>query len=124
MTDELAPVVPIHPDRDLVDDDTPVQADRKSHCVHRKVRLDQDAHRVFCRECDAEVDPFAFLLRLAGDGDRYTRHRKEAHRRAVAAQTRLEEVLRLERNARSRLKRLDPAVRPPEVPWGEKSVGR
>lgn len=123
LNDRLASVVPIHPDRDLGDDDAPVQAADQSPCAHRKVKLDQDAHRVICRECDQEVDPFAFLLRLASDWERYARHRREAERRANAAHARLDEILRLERNARSRLKRIDPDARPPAVPWGHRSVG-
>lgn len=125
MTDDgAAEVVWLHPGRDLGDEEAPVStAPKEGGCLHRNVKLDRDAHRVFCRACDAEVDPFAVLLRLASDWERYAAHRKEARRRAVAASERLTEILRLERNARARLGRLDPDVEPPPVPWGERSVG-
>ena len=116
-----AEVVPLYRDRDLEDDDAPLRLGEKRPCLHRKTRLDRDAHRLYCHECDAEVDPFAFLVRLAGEWGRWVTHRKEAERRAKAAHERLEETLRLERNARARLKKLDPTVTPPERPWGEGS---
>ena len=122
MADDFADVVPIHPDRDLEDDDAPVhRGDRPPFCMHRKVRLDEQARRLYCRECDQEVPAFDFVKTLASDWDRYVRHRKEAQRRAEAAHIRLDEILRLERNARARLKRIDPAAKPPDRPWGEGS---
>lgn len=119
MDETTAEIVALFPDRDLTDDDAPIHRDPKDHCQHRKIRLDQDAHKVFCRECDAEVDPFMYLMRFAGDWEFWVRHRKEAERRAREAHTRLEETLRLERNARGRVKRHAPEAKLPHVPWGE-----
>lgn len=119
--DTLAQVVPIHPDRDLHDEDAPVTSGDRSasiaRCRHKHIRLDEDAHRAYCQGCDVEVDPFAFLLTLAHEWERYSRHRQEAERKATSAHTRLEEIRRLERNARARVKKLDPSIVLPKKPY-------
>lgn len=130
MADEheeaLADVVRLHPERDLGDEDAPVRTKPREsgHCPHRRVSLDHELHRVICRDCDKEVDPFKYLQRLAHDWERYAMHRKEAKRRADAAHERLVELLRLESNARARLKRIDPeaARTAPRRPWGHGST--
>lgn len=126
MTDDLAgdlaDVVRLHPNRNLGDEDAPVRRDRKTGCLHWKVRIDQDAHRLYCRSCDVEVDPIQFLAYLASNWDRYAAHRDESKRRADEADVRLAELLRLEHNARARLRKLDPKAKMPERPWGAGSV--
>lgn len=84
-----------------------------------------DARRLYCQSCDKECDPIAFLTYLASNWERYSSHRKEVERRAKSAHERLDELLRLERNARVRLKKLDPADErnSPQKPWGDGSVG-
>lgn len=121
MSDEtLAEIVALHPDRDLTDEDAPLHQEPKGYvCTHKTIRLDQTAHKAFCRQCDKEVDLFDYVWRLAGNWSVWVRHRKEAKRRAHEAQTRLDETLRLERNARARVKRRDPDVKLPAIPWGE-----
>lgn len=102
------------------DEDAPVASEkRKSYCPHRRVVLNQEAHRVICRDCRREVDAFAYLVRLANEWERWAAHRREAEKRARAAGARLAEILRMERNARARLRRIDPDARPPKKPWGE-----
>lgn len=122
----LAEVVRLHPDRDLTDEDAPVASAPRApgYCSHKHIALDEELHRVICRDCDREVDPFKYLMRLARDWEGYARFRKEAIRRAHEARERLEEILRLERNARARLKRIDPdaAKSAPKVPWGQNEV--
>lgn len=112
----------LYPAPDEHDDDTPATKLDHESCTHRKVRLDTEARRVFCRKCNREVDPFTIIQRWAGDWTYITNWRVEAERRRLRADERLEEVLRLERNARSRLKKLDPKGKPPEKPWGEGSM--
>lgn len=123
MSDEpTGEVVILYPWQDVGDEEAPFRVEHRGRCQHRLIRLDRDAHRAFCRDCNLEVDPFAFLLRLCGEWQRWAAFRVEAERRAKAAHARLEETLRLERNARSRVKRLDPTVELPSVPWGENST--
>ena len=103
-----ADVVRLHPDRDLQDDDAALHRRHQSlDCRHRRATIDDDAHKLFCRDCDREIDPIRFLTDLMGRWEIHVRHRKEAARRANEAQTRLDEILRLERNARARLGKLD-----------------
>lgn len=111
----------LHPWRNEADDDAPLHRVHNKPCLHRRIRLDKDAHRVYCRECDAEVDPFAFLFWLTGEWERWVSARESAEKRFMAAQARLDETLRLERNARARVKRLDSQAPLPTVPWGDGS---
>jgi hypothetical protein len=101
------------------DDDSPMRREPRSGCQHKNVTLVEDSHKLICRDCDAEVDPFAFLIRLTADWERWVGIRKEAERRARLAVARLEETLRLEQNARARVRRRDPAAKLPEIPWGQ-----
>lgn len=89
-------------------------------CRHMKVLLSTEARRVFCRDCGHEIDAFGFLSRLCGEWELWVRARDDAEQGAKAAQERLSELLRLERNARGRLKRIDPAAAKdaPQRPWG------
>jgi hypothetical protein len=122
----LADVVRLHPERDLTDEDAPVTTRPRDpgYCPHRRIALDHELHRVVCRDCDKEVDPFKYLARLASDWERYATHRKEAKRRADEAHERLVELLRLEDNARARLSRLDPVAAKKALrrPWGHGST--
>jgi hypothetical protein len=126
MRDTLADVVRLYPERDLTDDDAPVATKPREpgYCRHARIALDRELHRVICRDCDREVDPFKYLQTLASEWERYATHRKEAKRRADEAHERLQELLRLEQNARARLKRLDPEAekKAPQRPWGAGSV--
>jgi hypothetical protein len=112
-------LVVLYPEADEHDDETPATSDPKEHCLHRRVRLDTEARRVFCRECEREVDPFTVIHAWAQDWTRIQSWRKEAERRRTRARERLDEILRLERNARARLRKLDPQAKPPAKPWGE-----
>lgn len=75
-------------------------------CEHLHVRLDDTAHRVYCRDCDAEVDAYDFLTRLQGEWQRWVNCRKSAETQARHAQERLDELLRQEKNAKARMRRL------------------
>lgn len=118
---DLPNLVVLYPEPDEHDDATPAtKDDPKGYCRHRRVRLDEEARRIFCRDCDREVDAFSVILSWANDWARITRWRQEAERRRTRAGERLDELLRLERNARVRLRKLDPAAeRAVAKPWGE-----
>lgn len=118
--DGEAEVVRLHPERDIEDEDALVRRDAKlSSCFHRTARIDVPSRRAYCRQCDVELDAFGVLERIAGEIESYISQRKEFKRRIGEAQARLDETLRLERNARARLKKLDPKGKQPEIPWGE-----
>jgi hypothetical protein len=88
-------------------DDVPVRRHRPelAHCLHRLTRLDVDAHRVYCRDCDAEVDPFGVLVQLAGAVERWENARDRAHADAKHAAAELAEIKRQLRNAKAQLRR-------------------
>lgn len=126
LEEALAEVVRLHPERDLTDEDAPVaSAERPPYCSHRQgAILNREAHKVLCKECGRELDAFAQLEKIAGEWERYATFRKEAKRRADEAHARLTELLRLETNARARLKRIDPDAEKaaPQRPWGNGSI--
>ncbi len=113
MNVDLAEVVRLHPERDLTDEEALLTSEpRPPFCSH---------HR---RGCGRELDPFKVLVAFAGDWQQHATFRKEQQRRAKAAHERLTELLRLETNARARLKRIDPQAekQAPQRPWGEGSA--
>lgn len=105
-SDKLADIVPLHPGLDLEDEDRPVASDTvkpgAEWCPHRRARLNDENHRVYCRECDRELDAYAVLDRLAREPERWIAARRGAEQRAKFVQRRLEDLLRLERNAKAR----------------------
>lgn len=109
----------LYPPPDEHDDDTPATKQEHDSCLHRKVRLDTEARRVFCRDCGREVDPFTVIQSWASDWTRITNWRAEAERRRARAADRLTEILRVEKNARARVRKLDPDATLPSKPWGE-----
>lgn len=90
---------------DLVaDEQRPVAKDpREPWCSHKRVRL-SEARRVYCRDCKREVPAFDVLEDLAHDWERYMHTREDAQKRSKTAQANLIELLRLERNAKSRVR--------------------
>lgn len=125
MEKGLAAVVRLHPEHDIEEDDAPLAlAEREPWCAHRRTVILKELHRIDCKDCGREVDPFQVLASLAAVWERYINHRNECKRRADRAHDRLKELLRLEQNARARLKRIDPAAEKsaPKRPWGEGST--
>lgn len=78
--------------------------DPKPFCNHAHVRLDDAGHRVFCDDCGDEVDPWAFLAKMASEWSRHRDAIRDIRRRRNHAQDELDEIRRLERNAKSRLR--------------------
>jgi hypothetical protein len=106
----LAPVVRLFPDGDELDDDRPLATTPrpKTYCSHwpaGNVELNPETRRCHCRKCGREVAAFDVLEDLAREWERYISGRKEAQRRWRAAETRLEDLLRQERNAKARARR-------------------
>jgi hypothetical protein len=77
----------------------------KRLCLHYRVELDHDVRRVYCRDCEQEVDAFDALTLLARDFERWTVSRDRAHRETRQAQAILDEVKRELRNAKARRRR-------------------
>lgn len=98
--------------------DAPVRTRRLemgSHCLHKSVELDHDAHRVFCRACKREVDAFDFLAGLAREWERYESWVRSHKRAARHAEDELDNIRRQLRNGKAQLRRLTKRV-PPVAP--------
>lgn len=73
-------------------------------CSHKRVRLTGESRRVICRDCDREVSAYDALDSIAHDWERHMHGRRDAQKRAKTAEANLIELLRLERNAKGRLR--------------------
>lgn len=106
MTDDGGTVVPF-PGTEPAEDGFPITRERESfQCPHRRVTLIQESRTVECTDCEATLEAWAILHRWTCEWEslsaRYERIRKDID----AAQTRLDSMLRRERNARARLARV------------------
>lgn len=89
------------------EEDVPLQSVRGGvTCNHRMALLHPGLRRVTCRECGCDLDAYDFLLRLSADADRHRTATTRAEHKATQAKERLDSLLREERNAKARLKRL------------------
>lgn len=106
MTDEEDPgaeVIVLRPGADVEDDARPLATgERPGFCLHRLTRLEQEARRVYCRECGREVPAFDVLWDLAREWERYIEGRLMAKRRLASVEERLADLERAERNAKNR----------------------
>jgi hypothetical protein len=78
--------------------------DYTKHCQHERIELARDNRRAYCKDCGEERDLFDVLVRFAGRYEYYVESWKTAKREAETSRAQLEEVLRQERNAKSRLR--------------------
>jgi hypothetical protein len=82
-----------------------VRQPRQRFCRHGRFRLDETARRVYCGECEQEVDAFGALYAIATMFERVNSQYKHAQAEAKHVEQRLEELKRLERNAKARVRR-------------------
>jgi hypothetical protein len=73
-------------------------------CGHRHVEVDPRERRVLCVDCGVEVDPYVALDMLAQEIERYDWARDSARNEAERARRDLENLRRLERNAKARVR--------------------
>lgn len=95
-------------------DDTeagPLKAKRRDRypmegCKHpRPLVLDQEAHELRCGECGQTLDIFDFLFDLTGKWELFNRGYRAARQQERATLARLENLKRLERNAKARIRK-------------------
>jgi hypothetical protein len=74
-------------------------------CHHRRFNIDTNSRRVYCRDCDQEVDALTALIVFTTEWSRYKGNleRMQDELRALAA--RVEGLKREERNTKARLAR-------------------
>jgi hypothetical protein len=87
------------------DDDAPITKEFERFCAHRRARIDGTARRLYCRECEREIDAMDFLIRLANDYGYYVRAREAALAKMQKANRELVDVERRVKNAKARARR-------------------
>jgi hypothetical protein len=109
---ELAAVVELFPgiaEEERLGDERPLTTDHPDRermlCRHRLTRLDTQARRVYCRECDVEVPAFDVLEYLSRDTEHYLRVWRQARNEAKHAEERLAGLDRREKNTKARIRR-------------------
>lgn len=78
-----------------------------SFCNHTKAIVDESNRKIFCANCNSVLDPFDFLWMWATKEDRIKSRYHFYKEKLENTRDRLDELLRIEKNARSRLKRLE-----------------
>lgn len=90
------------------DDDAPVRARprerRPKFCRCVRFELDEGERRVYCRDCGKEKPAFDALMVLRHEFEKWKETRDRAKGEAKAAQERVEELKREERNTKGRLR--------------------
>lgn len=81
----------------------------KRYCAHAQMELDTERRRTYCRACEAEVDNFDALVKLAQEWETQQYRTAEATRQADDLEARVSELRREERNTKARLRRAKPA---------------
>lgn len=108
MADGPADIIPLRPSREAIENDAPLRSkEARSYCRHRRFEMDEDARRVYCRDCEEEVPAFDVLEIYRREFDMWMRRLKEARREAKLREENLAEIMRQEANAKSRLRRAE-----------------
>lgn len=71
---------------------------------HARARVHEGTRRLRCVECDAELDPFDFLVRMAHELERYVGAIRDLRLRRERLGNQVLKLERDERNTKSRLK--------------------
>jgi hypothetical protein len=100
---EPAPVIPLRAPATLGSELKVVRGG--NHCQHRTVLIDDNKRTVECGDCNALLDPFAELSKVAHRHERIAYELKAAKRETKALAGRIELMKRVESSARARLKR-------------------
>lgn len=102
----------VHPLFPAADGDAPVEHVKQSWCPHRRVTLVRSSHKLFCKECGVELDPWERLSLIASERERLDQQRNALHSEVERLRNGVEELKRIERNAKARQRRRDgPAKR-------------
>lgn len=75
-------------------------------CRHRrKTVLDKEAHRLTCADCGQELDCFDWIYDYSGRWESANSHYRQAVQQWHQAARRVEELLRVEKNAKARARK-------------------
>lgn len=101
------PVAPVALDRDKYAEVIDLSARRSYACAHRARReVDEQARKIVCTACAAELDPYKCLHELAMDWERRHQRWVQLCDDIKAAEARLAQLKRDEANTRARIKRM------------------
>lgn len=95
---------PLAPD-DTVESGVEVKEQDYGGCRHHRTVLDVEAHRLRCRDCDQELDPFDWILSFVRCWRRENTLYRQAQQQAREATARLEELKKAERRVKARIRR-------------------
>ncbi len=105
-SDDGGTVVPF-PGTEPPEDGFPISRERADwHCQHPRVTLMEVERSVVCTDCGATLEAWAILQRWTLEWERLSGRYKTIRQDIETAQTRLDSLLRRERNARARLARV------------------
>lgn len=94
---------------DMVDGpDAPVER-KAGHrdCRHKQVELDVVGRVIRCKECEQVIDPIDWIETLSREWERYVYRWRSARAKCEGIEKAVEELERVEKNARARLRRLN-----------------
>ncbi|EMB3200944.1 hypothetical protein U8296_004551 [Salmonella enterica] len=77
----------------------------KIYCHHDSVWVNEKERTLRCRRCDALVDPFNYILHLCDTENRYVENVKYLRREEKQRRQNIENLIQIERNAKSRIRR-------------------
>lgn len=102
MSDEN--VITFIPREKKLEDDLPVRRSPRGlrECYHERATVNVNDRVLTCQDCEAVLDPIEFLDKLARDPSGYAESLKRIKAAAKKAQADLDDLLRQERNAKSR----------------------
>lgn len=120
MSHDMGQVYPLFPSDE---DAYPVREHKPSRrCDHRQTRFSKASRRLICLKCGEEVDAFDVVLKLAADRERLDQQREHVIRGCRMGEARLAEILRQERNAKARMRRLKEPVDENAIRHAERDV--
>ncbi|HIE8826753.1 TPA: hypothetical protein ACXP2W_003852 [Klebsiella variicola subsp. variicola] len=77
----------------------------KIYCHHESVWVDEKERTLRCRRCDAQVEPFNYILHLCETENRYVENVKYLRREEKQRRQNIEKLIQIEKNAKSRIRR-------------------
>lgn len=103
---EDAQIIQLRPGLEELERDALIREKEKErrYCPHKRIELDDEVRRVYCRDCSEEVPAFDALENFRRRFDRYVSLLREAKAEAAYRKRVVEELKREERNAKSRLR--------------------
>jgi hypothetical protein len=81
------------------------QGERRPCHRHTGFELDQSSRRVYCTDCEHEVDPFTAIEHVATMLDRLNQRYRAVNAEVRKASARLDDLKRQERNTKARVRR-------------------